>query len=108
MRRFSRPGLVGLLAAVVLWASVSVSAELPLGLMTFNIRTAHIDDGENSWPHRKVLVVQTIERSAPDVAGLQEVVREQVEYLASALKEYRWIGVDRGLNGGEGLSEYTA
>jgi endonuclease/exonuclease/phosphatase family metal-dependent hydrolase len=84
-----------------------VSAQLPLALMTFNIRTAFIDDGENAWPNRKALVARTIERSAPDVVGLQEVIREQLEYLAAALDDYRWIGVDRGLNGGEGLSEYT-
>jgi endonuclease/exonuclease/phosphatase family metal-dependent hydrolase len=81
--------------------------QLPLGLMTFNIRTSSIDDGSNSWPHRKALVARTIERSSPDVVGLQEVAREQVEYLESTLTAYRWIGVDRGLNGGEGLSEYT-
>jgi endonuclease/exonuclease/phosphatase family metal-dependent hydrolase len=107
MRRFGGGGFVGLLAAALLCVSGRLSAELPLGLMTFNIRTAYIDDGENSWSNRKALVVQAIERSAPDVVGLQEVVRVQVEYLASALKEYRWIGVDRGLNGGQGLSEYT-
>jgi endonuclease/exonuclease/phosphatase family metal-dependent hydrolase len=85
----------------------TVSAQPSLGLMTFNIRTSSIDDGANSWPHRKALVAQTIERSAPDVVGLQEVIREQVDYLASTLKDYRWIGIDRGLNGGEGLSEFT-
>jgi endonuclease/exonuclease/phosphatase family metal-dependent hydrolase len=93
--------------AVALLLVGGVSAQLPLGLMTFNIRTASIDDGENAWPNRKALVAQTIERSAPDVVGLQEVIREQVEYLAATLEDYRWIGVDRGLNGGEGLSEYT-
>ena len=107
MRRFGRHVLGGSLAAVLLWASVSLSAELPLGLMTFNIRTASIDDGHNAWPHRKAVVAHAIERSSPDVVGLQEVVREQVDYLASTLKDYRWLGIDRSLNGGEGLSEYT-
>src|SRR5262245_60705759 len=104
-----RTGFRGFAAAVAvaLLSVGSLSAQLPLGLMTFNIRTASIDDGENAWPHRKTLVAQVIERSAPDVVGLQEVVREQVEYLAATLREYRWLGIDRGLNGGEGLSEYT-
>jgi endonuclease/exonuclease/phosphatase family metal-dependent hydrolase len=94
------------LVAVALSVGVP-SAQLPLGLMTFNIRTASINDGENAWPNRKTLVAQVIEREAPDIVGLQEVVRDQVEYLAATLKEYRWLGVDRGLNGGVGLSEYT-
>ena len=88
--------------------AVLAQAPLPLGLMTFNIRTSSIDDGENSWPRRKTLVAQVIERSVPDVVGLQEVAREQVEYLAATLKDYRWLGIDSALNGGEGLSEYTA
>jgi endonuclease/exonuclease/phosphatase family metal-dependent hydrolase len=66
-----------------------VSAPLPLGLMTFNIRTAFINDGENAWPNWKALVAQAIERSAPDVVGLQEVIREQVEYQAATLDGYR-------------------
>jgi endonuclease/exonuclease/phosphatase family metal-dependent hydrolase len=78
-----------------------------LGERRLRPAASYIDDGANSWPHRQALVAQAIERSAPDVAGLQEVIREQVEYLAATLKDYRWIGIDRGLNGGEGLSEYT-
>ena len=107
--REMRTGIRGFaaIAAAALLSVGGLSAQVPLGLMTFNIRTASIDDGENAWPHRKTLVAQIIEREAPDVVGLQEVVREQVEYLAATLKDYRWLGVDRGLNGGEGLSEYT-
>src|SRR5262245_22604465 len=92
--------IVGFAVALVLTGSAS--APLPLGLMTFNIRTASIDDGDNAWPNRKTLVAQVVERSAPDVVGLQEVVREQIEYLAATLRDYRWLGIDRGLNGGEG------
>ena len=78
-----------------------------LTVMTFNIRTSGANDGENAWMHRRTLVAKTIERLAPDVAGLQEALDEQVEYLARVLPGYRWLGVDRGLNGGTGLSEYT-
>ena len=96
------------LSVLSVCAVLAAQAPLPLGLMTFNIRTSSIDDGENSWPRRKTLVAQVIERSVPDVVGLQEVAREQVEYLAVTLKDYRWLGIDSALNGGEGLSEYTA
>ena len=78
-----------------------------LGVMTFNIRTANTSDGDNAWAYRKALVADTIERFAPEIAGPQEVIAEQIEYLAASLPDYRWLGVDRGLNGGEGLSEYT-
>ena len=75
--------------------------------MTFNIRTSAGNDGDNGWMHRRALVARTIERLAPDVAGLQEALDEQVEYLADALPGYRWLGADRGLIAGTGLSEYT-
>ncbi len=75
--------------------------------MTFNVRTSNIDDGDNGWVHRKSLVVDTILRHAPHVLGFQEALADQIEYLSNALPEYRWLGVDRGLNGGTGLSEYT-
>ena len=92
---------------IVLGASSRAEGPLPLSVMTFNIRTANISDGANAWPQRKALVADTIERYAPEVVGLQEALDEQIEYLAAALPDYRWLGIDRGLNGGTGLSEYT-
>lgn len=82
-------------------------ASVALDVMTFNIRTAIGRDGDNSWPFRKDLVSETILGSDPDIVGLQEALTEQIEFLESKMPEYRWIGVDRGLNGGEGLSEAT-
>ncbi|MCY4077838.1 MAG: endonuclease/exonuclease/phosphatase family protein [Acidobacteria bacterium] len=79
----------------------------PLGVMTFNIRTSSGNDGDNGWPHRRALVAETIARAAPDVAGLQEALDEQIRYLTAALPDYLWLGADRGLNGGTGLSEYV-
>jgi endonuclease/exonuclease/phosphatase family metal-dependent hydrolase len=81
----------------------------PIGLqvMTFNIRTAAGRDGDDSWPFRKDLVAETIRGVDPDVIGMQEVLAEQIEFFEDALPEYRWLGVDRGLNGGTGLSEAT-
>ncbi len=84
-----------------------VAAQIQLDVMTFNIRTSNIPDGDNGWPHRKELVAETIRRFAPQVVGIQEAIDEQIEYLESALPGYRWLGVDRRLNGGQGLSEYT-
>lgn len=84
-------------------------APLPLTVMTFNIRTSgnSAEDGDNGWPHRRALVAGTIARIAPEVAGLQEALADQLDYLSAKLPDYRWIGVDRGLNGGRGLSEHV-
>jgi endonuclease/exonuclease/phosphatase family metal-dependent hydrolase len=80
---------------------------IPLDVMTFNIRTANGRDGANAWPYRKSLVADTIQRFEPHVLGLQEVVDEQIQYFEEVLPGYRWVGIDRGLNGGKGLSEFT-
>jgi endonuclease/exonuclease/phosphatase family metal-dependent hydrolase len=97
--------------ALVTLASIGVvrsaAAQVRLDVMTFNIRTSYAEDGDNGWPHRKALVVDTIRRFTPQVLGMQEALNDQVEYLAAALPEYRWLGVDRALNGGQVLSEYT-
>jgi len=99
-------GVAGVLFAVNI-ATPHVEGPLPLNVMTFNIRTANINDGTNAWPQRRMLVADTIVRYAPHVVGLQEALGEQIDYLAAALPNYRWLGIDRGLNGGTGLSEYT-
>ncbi len=78
-----------------------------LDVMTFNIRTAEGQDGDNIWPMRKALVVETVRAFDPDVLGLQEALTVQIDFLQTEMSEYRWLGVDRGLNGGVGLSEAT-
>jgi len=96
-----------LAAVAALLVQTAVSAQVSIDVMTFNIRTAAGRDGDNAWPNRKALLVDTIERYAPQVIGMQEALGEQIAYLDQMLPDYRWIGIDRGLNGGVGLSEAT-
>ncbi len=102
-----------LMAAFVVAAVAGVtapsmaSAQVSLNVMTFNIRTSAGRDGDNAWPNRKALLVETIEQYAPQVVGMQEALGEQIDYLDQMLSDYRWLGIDRGLNGGVGLSEAT-
>lgn len=84
-----------------------VDTSFELDVMTFNIRTSDGQDGDNIWPLRKELVLETMRAFDPDVLGLQEALTVQIEFIQSEMPEYRWLGVDRGLNGGVGLSEAT-
>ena len=86
-----------LVAATGAGAAPPVSAQVTFDVMTFNVRTANGRDGENAWPKRKDLVVETIERFAPQVVGLQEALDAQTEYLDAMLPDYRWLGA-RGLD----------
>lgn len=64
-------------------------------VMTFNIRTDRGLDGRNSWWLRRRATVEAIRAVAPDVAGLQEVRRLQLRYLAARLPEYGFLSRGR-------------
>jgi len=76
---------------------------LSINAMSFNVRYDNPDDGENAWNNRKNMVTETIRFHKIDVAGLQEVLHNQVEDLEARLPEYGWFGVGRddGLKNGE-------
>lgn len=75
----------------------------PLRLMTFNIRYATADDGENRWERRRAHVIELIRSRRPDIVGLQEVLHSQFQELCAALPEFAATGVGRddGRTGGE-------
>src|SRR5690606_38867142 len=72
------------IACVVLLAAVSVGhgqeAKDTVRVMSFNIRYHNPADGPNAWPHRKDWVAEIIREHA-DVAGLQEVRKDQLDDL---------------------------
>lgn len=71
-----------------------------IGVMSFNLRYGAADDGENSWPHRRDMVVEAVRAYMPDLLGTQETLDFQAEHLAEGLPEYAWIGRGREADGG--------
>lgn len=76
--------------------------------LSFNIRYDNPADGLDAWPHRISAVADLIARYRPDVFGLQEAKKHQIEDLERALGSvpdlgYAWVGVgrDHGRGGGE-------
>jgi endonuclease/exonuclease/phosphatase family metal-dependent hydrolase len=57
--------------------------------MTFNVRGSVFDDGENRWPKRADLNVQTIKRYAPDLIGFQELQDGHIGVYKERLTEYQ-------------------
>lgn len=92
------PTLVALLAA-----TLPAAWSLDVTVMSFNIRWATPNDGNNVWANRKAIATETIAQSGADVAGLQEVIASQLADLKAALPKFAAIGVGRddGKNGGE-------
>ncbi len=104
-----RLGLLTLLsvAAVAACAGAGRSGQSsPVTIMSFNLRFGTADDGEDSWEHRRDLVIEVIREQGPDVLATQEALRFQLDELATALPEYAEIGVGRDDGGTTG--EYAA
>jgi len=74
-----------------------------LRVMSFNVRCSHANDGDNSWPRRRNLLVETIREIDPDLLGLQEVCPDQAACLRVELSDYEMVGGGRddGRNEGE-------
>lgn len=84
-------------------APVTLAGE-PLKAMTFNIRLATGDDGENVWSKRSDLALGVIRDEKPDVFGVQEAQPIQIEELNAALPEYTNVGVGRRADGSDEFS----
>ena len=81
-------------------------SDLQLRVMSFNIRYGTADDGENRWENRREMVFDVIRNYQPDVVGLQEALRFQIDQIREALPEYGELGVGR--NDGKIKGEYAA
>ncbi|MFH1196749.1 MAG: endonuclease/exonuclease/phosphatase family protein [bacterium] len=77
-----------------------------LKIMTFNIRYGTADDGENSWQFRYKNVFEVIKKYEPDILGLQEALKFQIDEIKAALPEYEHIGFGR--DDGKEAGEYSA
>jgi endonuclease/exonuclease/phosphatase family metal-dependent hydrolase len=87
-------------------AGAQPQAKADLVVMSFNVRYAAANDGENSWDRRKDLACDVVRRHGPDLVGLQEALRSQIDDLRAALPEYGEIGVAR--EDGKTKGEYSA
>ncbi len=68
--------------------------EIPLTVMTFNLRYAS-PRPPHSWPERRPIMRNLIKGVAPDLIGTQEGLYAQLKDIAEDLQEYQWIGLGR-------------
>ena len=94
-----------LLVGTVLALSLQPVHAESVRVMSFNIRYGNAPDGENAWPKRKKLVAKVVKDEQPDLLGLQEALRDQIDYLVDESGEYDKVGVGRERDGG---GEYSA
>ena len=95
-----------LVAFVLLVASCGKQPEAKVEVMSFNIRLDHVADSMNNWKYRKDNAAQMIAYYAPDIVGMQEVVKNQLNDLKERLPQYTALGVGRA--DGEEKGEYCS
>ncbi len=80
---------------------------MQIKVMSFNIRysASPQQDGKNSWEHRRCYVCDLLRFYRPEICGLQEVLRHQLEDISSTLPEYAFVGVGR--DDGQEAGEYA-
>lgn len=79
--------------------------DVPLNVMTFNIRMDTKEDGANQWSNRKNLAADLVKFHNADIFGAQEVLNHQLNDLLTRLPEYAYIGVGR--EDGQTKGEYA-
>lgn len=80
--------------------------EAAVTIMSFNIRYGTARDGDDAWPRRRELVIDRIRAHDPDVIGLQEALRFQIDELLAAFPAYSSLGVGR--DDGKDAGEHAA
>jgi endonuclease/exonuclease/phosphatase family metal-dependent hydrolase len=98
--------VVALAAAGCASAGRRPAPPLPIDVMTFNIRYGTAPDSANAWPHRRALLFNVVRGSEPEVLGVQEALRFQLDELRQAISRYAEVGVGR--EDGAEAGEYSA
>ena len=75
---------------------------MKLTLMTINLRYGEAKDEEHIWENRRPIMSEMLREYHPDIFGVQEGLRFQLDELIEALPGYACIGEGRdGLDGSE-------
>ena len=82
------------------------SADRALRVMTYNVRYGTAADGPDAWEHRRELALRVIANHRPDVIGLQESLRFQLDEIAAEFPRLAEVGVGR--DDGVAAGEYSA
>ena len=86
------------LLVFILFPLQSFVSAFEIDALSFNIRFDNSNDGENAWPKRKEMVGQWVKSESPDVIGLQEALRHQIDDIKKVATAYSEYGVGRDLS----------
>ncbi len=83
---------------------MSISAQSTT-LISYNIKYDNKSDTINNWQDRKHKIINLLKRNNPTIFGIQEGLKNQVDFLDSSLSNYAYIGIGRE---GKSVGEYSA
>ena len=89
---------------ILLFAGFPVKAQL--SVMSYNIKYANENDGENSWSKRKDHLAAQIQFYEPHIFGVQEALHSQLEFLKAEIPGYDYFG--KGRDDGAQKGEFSA
>ena len=72
-----------------------VFAQVPLSVMSYNIRYDNPEDGIHSWTNREMHVSELLDFYRADIIGLQEALAHQYNDLQEVLTHYNYYGLGR-------------
>jgi endonuclease/exonuclease/phosphatase family metal-dependent hydrolase len=77
-----------------------------INVWSFNIRYGTANDGDNHWTKRRDHLFELLRTEQPDLIGLQEALRFQVDEILDAVPGYASVGVGR--DDGKAAGEMSA
>jgi endonuclease/exonuclease/phosphatase family metal-dependent hydrolase len=93
---------------IILLAAGTFLHSQEIKIMTYNLRYENIIDGENNWPDRRDFLLSQINYYEPEIFGTQEGIANQLKYLDDNLENYKYIGIGRDEDTGNGTGEFAA
>ncbi|SKB62525.1 Metal-dependent hydrolase, endonuclease/exonuclease/phosphatase family [Salegentibacter holothuriorum] len=82
------------------------TANAQIEVMSYNIKYANENDGENSWSKRKEHITNQIKFYKPGILGVQEALVSQLKHFQSEIENYKYVGVGR--DDGKEAGEFSA
>ncbi len=95
-----------IITSVALTMLFTFSLHAQIEVISYNIKFANENDGENSWSLRKDYLAKQIKFYQPDIFGFQEAVLEQLKYFEEMMPGYNYLGVGR--DDGKTKGEFSA
>jgi endonuclease/exonuclease/phosphatase family metal-dependent hydrolase len=85
---------------------LSLHGQVPINVISFNIRLNTPNDSANAWPYRKDIVASQILFHEAHLVGVQEALHIQMTELLERLPGFKYVGVGR--DDGKEKGEYSA